>query len=492
MKKRYIAIAVLLLLMPLLAGAQALKGSYFMDNSMNRHRMNPAFAPRANYLQLPVMSNLSFGVGTNLDVPSFVYPKDGQLLTFLHKDVSVEEFQKNFPQQPHLDMDVNTNILSFGFFTKKKAFWNFDLDMRVMADVDLPADLFLFLKQGTGTIGQSFNIGNVNMYATGAVQAALGYSRDIVKGLRVGAKARVIAPLAYAGVNLEQVKLTTGQDKWNITTEGHAYVAMQGLDVNLPEPNSIPDIGFDLNKMLANKVLAGLGYSFDLGVEYRFETKGFFNGFRVSAAITDLGQIHYNKDVVSAFKSNGSVDWSGFQNVSLDNTDFEASLNSFVEEAKGLLNLEEEVEGTSFTRSTMPRVYAGLEIPFMWKRMSVGVLYSARKSHSYLRQEMTASLNLKPVKWLSIGANYSFLNTKGTVGGVLEIVPKAGLSLYLGCDYLPLAVAEAPLLESFLGAAPELLNSIGGFESWIVPMSLRLNLNFGIAFTLGGAKNSRY
>ena len=481
--------------MPLLAGAQALKGSYFMDNSMNRHRMNPAFAPRANYLQLPVLSNLSFGVGTNLDVPSLVYPKDGQLLTFLHKDVSIEEFQKNFPQQPHLDMDVNTNILSFGFFTKKKAFWNFDLDMRVMADVDLPADLFLFLKQGTGTTGQSFNIGNINMYATGALQAALGYSRDIVKGLRIGAKARVIAPLACAGVNLEQVKLTTGKDKWNITTEGHAYVASQFIDVALPEPNSIPTFGFntpDFTNFAADKVLAGLGYSFDFGVEYRYETRGFFNGFRVSAAITDLGQIHYNKDVVSAFKSNGSVDWLGFQNVSLDNADFEASLNSFVEEAKGLLNLEEEVEGSSFTRSTMPRVYAGLEIPFMWKRMSVGVLYSARKSHSYLRQEMTASLNLKPVKWLSVGANYSFLNTKGTVGGVLEIVPKAGISLYLGCDYFPLAVAEAPLLESFLGAAPELLNSLGGFESWIVPMSLRLNLNFGVAFTLGGTKNSRY
>ena len=495
MKKKYIAIAVLLLLMPLLAGAQALKGSYFMDNSTNRHRMNPAFAPRSNYLQLPVISNLGLGAGTNLDVPSFLYPKNGELLTFLHKDVSVAEFQKTFPQYPHLDVDLNTNILSFGFYTKRKSFWTFEIDTRVMLDADLPSDLFPFLKKGTGTTGESFNIGNVNIYATGAVQAALGYSRNIVKGLRVGAKARVIAPLAYAGVNLEKVTLTTAQDKWNIATEGHAYVASQFVDVSLPEPNSVPSIGFnmpDMNNLSPNSLLAGLGYSFDLGVEYRFETKGFFNGFRVSAAITDLGQIHYNKDVVSAFQSNGSVDWVGFQNVSLNNMDFEASLNDFMDNAKGLLNLTEDEEAVkkSFTRSTMPRVYAGLEIPFMWKRMSVGVLYSARKSHSYLRQELTASLNLKPLKWLSLGANYSFLNTKGTVGGVLEITPKAGMALYLGCDYFPLAVANAPLLESFMGEAPSLLNSMG-FESWIVPMSMRLNLNFGIAFTLG-AKNSIY
>lgn len=484
MKKKYIAIAVLLLLMPLIAGAQALKGSYFMDNSVNRHRMNPALTPRSNYLQLPVIGNLALGVGTNLDMTSFLYPRDGELLTFLHKDVSMEEFQKNFPKNPHFDVDFNTNILSFGFYTKRHSFWTFDVDTRVMVDTDLPSDLFLFLKKGTGTAGESFNIGNINMYATGAVQASLGYSCSLFKGFRLGVKGRVIAPLAYAGLNLEKVTLTTGMDKWEITTEGHAYAAMQGLDVALPEPNSVPTVGFDLNKMIANKALAGLGYSFDLGFEYRLETKGFFNGIRVSAAITDLGQIHYSKDAVSAFKSNGYLPWTGFQNVSLTNTDFQASIDELMANAKGLLNLEEEVPGESFTRSTMPRVYAGLEVPFMWKRMSVGLLYSARKSHSYLRQELTASLNLKLLKWLALGANYSFLNTKGTVGGVLQISPKAGPALYLGFDYLPYAFAPAPIM----GEAPSFLQSMG-FDSMILPMSLRLNFHFGLAFNLGAKKS---
>lgn len=483
MKNRYIAIAVLLLLVPMLAGAQALKGSYFIDNSMNRHRMNPAFSPRANYFQLPVVANTSFAFGTNLDMGSFLYPKDGQLLTFLNQNVSVEEFQKNFPKYPHLDLEANTNILSFGFYTKRKSFWNFDLDMRVMADVDLPSDLFLFLKKGTGTSGQVYNIGNVNMYASGAVQAALGYSRDIVKGLRVGVKARVIAPLAYAGVNLEKVSLTTGKDRWDINTEGYAYTAMQGLDVSMPDPNASPSIAFDMNKMLANKVLAGLGYSFDLGFEYKYEMKGFFNGFKVSAAVTDLGMIHYKDDAVSAFKSAGSVSWVGFQNVSLEDENFSSSIDDFMEEAKGLFNLEEMETAGSFKKSTMPRFYAGLEVPFMWNRMSVGLLYSARKSHSYLRQELTASFNLEVLKWLALGANYSFLNTKGTIGWILEFTPKVGPTFYIGGDYLPYAFAEAPLLEGTLGS-PELMHMMG-YETWMLPMSYRLNLNFGIAFTLG-------
>ena len=95
--KKYHIIAAFLLLMPLMAGAQVLKGSYFLDNSVNRHRMNPAFAPRANYLQLPGLGNTSVGALSNLEIPTFLYPVDGQLATFLHPSVSVKDLSDNPP-----------------------------------------------------------------------------------------------------------------------------------------------------------------------------------------------------------------------------------------------------------------------------------------------------------------------------------------------------------------------------------------------------------
>ena len=99
--------------MPLLAGAQALKGSYFLDNSLNRHEMNPAFAPRANYFQMLGIGNMGVGAMTNLDVPTFFYPRFGELMTFLHKDVSVKEFDSALPKYPHLDVDMNTTLFGF-------------------------------------------------------------------------------------------------------------------------------------------------------------------------------------------------------------------------------------------------------------------------------------------------------------------------------------------------------------------------------------------
>ena len=103
MKKNNIFVALVLLLIPAFAGAQALKGSYFLDGSLNRHELNPAFAPRADYFQLFGLGNMGFGVGTNIDVPSLLYPRDGKLVTFLHPDVSMADFNKSFPKNPHLD-----------------------------------------------------------------------------------------------------------------------------------------------------------------------------------------------------------------------------------------------------------------------------------------------------------------------------------------------------------------------------------------------------
>ena len=472
MKKHNILVARLCLLISTAAGAQALKGSYFLDSSLNRHELNPAFAPRANYVQLLAVGNLGAGFGTNIDMPSLLYPQDGRLLTFLHPDVSMAQFDKAFPKHPHLDADVRTTILGFGKYTKNKAFWTFDLDVRANVDTDLPGDLFRFLKQGTGSEGGSYNIGNINAYAMAGVQATLGYSRDIFDGFRVGIKARAIAPVGYGALNLENVRLTTSEDMWKLTTEGYAHIAAQGLEIDLPKGELMPSVNFDKQKAIDAKVLAGFGCSFDLGFEYRFEKGTRLDGLTVSAAVTDLGTIRYKKNAVKSFTSSGSVEWTGLDNVTLDNyTEAEAYLNNFLEEAQAkLINLSEMENKGGFSRSTMPTFNAGVEVPLLTKAMTVGLLYSVRKSHSYARQEMTLSYNLTPCKWFALGLNYSFLNTARTMGCIFELTPRVGPAFYIGCDYLPIEWAKADFIP-YVGH---------------LPTAYRLNLNFGLALQTGG------
>ena len=483
MKRNITIILTAMLLLPLTAGAQTLKGSYFLDNSVNRNKMNPAFAPRSGYFQIPAVGNISAGVMSNLDIPTFLYPSNGEMLTFLHPSISVDQFDKALAKHPHLDVEAQTNLVNFGFFGGPKSYWTFDVSVNAGLDVDLPRDLFMFVKQGTGTEGQVFNIANVNAYATASVSAALGYSREIIEGLRVGGKVRFIAPVAYAAVNLENVRLTTGKDKWTAETEGYAYTAMQGLDVYTPEGEMIPTAEFDLDRFIQNKALAGFGYSMDLGVEWKLNVGSIFDGLSVSAAVTDLGMIHYDTKAMAAYSTAGTVEWAGFQNVNAD-YDFEASLDEFVENAKAeLMNINEEDAPSKFARSTMPRVYAGVEVPFLWRKMSAGLLYSGRFSHSYYRQELTASLNAKPMKWLALGVNYSFLNTASTLGWILELTPKSGINLFIGGDYIPAEWVSAPILDGLM-EMPEAL-AAKGHEHLYLPMSWRLNLNFGLSLAFG-------
>lgn len=482
--RKSIIVAVIAMMLPLLCGAQALKGSYFMDNSVTRHNMNPAFAPRANYFKIPVAGNVSTGAITNLDIPTFLYPSGDELLTFLHKDVSLKQFDRALPNRPRIDADMHSDILSFGFYNKNKAFWTFDLSMRAGVDVDVPRDLFMFVKKGAGTSGESFNIANFNAYATASVQASVGWSRNITEGVRVGAKARFIAPVAYMALNLENVRLTTSAEKWTLETEGYAYGALQGLDVSLPQGELMPQVEFDLDRMLAGKVLAGYGGSVDLGVEWQIIRSGFFKGLSVSAAVTDLGMVTYKSSGLHAFTTSGKVDWVGFQDVSMDNMDFEAALNDFVESAKEeLVNLSKENTDGNLVRSSMPSVYAGVEAPILWNRISLGLLYSGRFSHSYYRQEVTASLNLTPMKWLALGLNYSMCNTQGTFGWLLELTPKAGFNLCLGCDYVPVSWTPAPILDDMIQMPSSLVQR--GYEHMLVPTSLGVNFHFGLSVALG-------
>ena len=475
MKKIFTAVImclIALMMAPHQIHAQALKGSYFLDYSLNRHKLNPAFAPRADYFQLFGVGNLGLGIGTNLDIPTFFYPKNGELLTFLHQDVSMKEFSRALPAHPHFDFELNTTLLGFGFYTKQMSYWTFDLGIKTLMDVDLPRDLFLFAKKGTGTAHQSFNIGNINAYAMAAMQASLGYSRNFPNGFRGGIKVRVLAPFAYMGLNVENLRLNTSTDKWTLQTEGYAQMAVQGLMMSSNE-QGVPSPQFDIQRMLQNGVVSGWGGSIDLGVEYTLETGSAVDGLSVSAAVTDLGAIYYDAKAVASYKSQGKIEWTGFQDVAINGSDFEASLNEFVENAKKeLLNLTETETSKGLLRSTMPTLYVGAELPFLKRSMSVGVLYSCRFSHSYPRHELTFSYNITPCKWFALGVNYSVLNTTRTLGAILEITPKAGPSLFIGADYIPVSWTKAPLL---LGN--------GSFNA--IPLSYRLNLHFGIAMHVG-------
>ncbi len=477
MNKKILAVAAMMLLMPMMMGAQALKGSYFLDNSLNRNKMNPAFAPTSNYFQIPVVGNFGLGAYTNLTLPAFLYPsKDGsELYTFLHKNVPVQDFEKALPKNPYLDLAADLNVLNFGFRTKI-GYFTFDTGVRINADIDIPAELFLFMKKGSGQSG-TYNIGSFKANAAANVYAALGFSRDLsdlVPGLRVGGKIRGLVPVAQGGLNLTNVSLSTSPDKWTVQTEGTVHTAFPGLTLAGPDGNLSPSYTFQMP-------IAGFGMSFDLGAEYKFnlgKLLGFdrfpISSINFSAAFTDLGFISYKKEILQGYQTKGQMDWTGLA-LSLEQGASSNMMNEVMDDlmsqVENLTKIDQIESGFKPKSSTMPSYYIGAEVE-LFKIMSFGLLYSSRQSYFAARHEMTLSYNLNPCKWFALGLNTSFLSARKTAGVILEFTPKAGPSLCFGLDYIPYEFARLP----------------EGIMLPFVPTSYRVNLHLGLSMALGGRK----
>lgn len=466
MKLKVLIISILCSFMSLAASAQALRGSYFSEYSVFRTKLNPAFVPRAGYLGFAAIDNLGLGITSNVGMSTFLYPSaDGQsTLTFLHPDVPAATFMKKLPAVSYLDADVDTDILNIGFYTGKNSFWTFGIGVRADAEVNIPGELFSFMKQGGAEGYEHFSIKNLSLIQNTYIEASLGYAHnmsDIVKGLSVGGRVKFLAAADRVDARIKRLDLTMGEDKWSVESDVEANVmaTFLNLDVTKKE-NGTPSFqhSFDLTKI----GLAGMGAAFDLGAEYRLPVGKFFDSIRFSASVTDLGFMSYPTDAVQRFTSAGQFDYDGFDISFGEDQNFDKMLEELQNEFMQLLNLEETAPASVVSR-TKPTLHLGVEMPFLWNKMSLGLLYSARFGYTSTRNELTLALNMRPAKWFNFGVNYSFLNAAKSIGWILEFISRSGVNFFIGSDY------------TFLEVNPQ----------YIPVNQVNFNLRTGLSFSLG-------
>ena len=446
MKRFYLLILVCLF--PLLASGQALKGSYFSEYSVLRNKLNPAFVPRSSYLGFAGLDNLGLGITSNIGMSNFLFPSgSGTLMTFLHPDVSSEQFLGMMPSNPYLDIDVDTDILNIGFFTGKNSFWSIGLGVKVDGEVNIPKELFSFLKNGAASDPQSYSIKNLGVNANAYAEFSLGYSHnlsDIVKGLSVGGRVKFLASIGKLDFRVNSMDLTMGSDMWTVKADASANLMLKGMDVYMNEDKTI---GFD--PRMDQLGLAGFGAAFDLGAEYRLYINRFFDSIRFSAAVTDLGFLNFSPSAVQTFRSSGDVEFAGLNDIQLgSDMNLSDSFNEIKDQFMEFLNFQ-ETAGERTTSRIRPQLFAGVEVPFLWNRMSLGLLYSAKFGYTSTRNELTLALNMRPGKWFNLGVNYSMLNASKSIGWLLEFIPRGGTGFFIGSDYtfMELAKFNLPAFE---------------------------------------------
>ena len=165
--------------------------------------------------------------------------------------------------------------------------------------------------------------------------------------------------------------------------------------------------------------------------------------------------------------------YTGIDDIQLgQDMNFEDTFTEIQDQFMEFLDLE-EVPGEKVNSRIRPQLYAGVEVPFLWNRMSLGLLYSAKFGYTSTRDELTLALNMRPGKWFNLGVNYSMLNASKSIGWILEFIPRSGIGFFIGSDYTFLEVANLKIPDT-------------DFNLPVIPVNqINMNMRFGFHIAMG-------
>ncbi|GAP71487.1 hypothetical protein SAMD00024442_13_9 [Candidatus Symbiothrix dinenymphae] len=462
---------------------QTTNTEYFVSSSYTRTNLNPALRPARGYVGIPGVSNILVDYKTNaFNLENFIFPgkgENGKAVTFLHPDISAGEFLKNISANNYLALDFNLTVLGFGFYVGD-AFVSFDLSPRIISNFNVPKGLFSFIKE----VGGNHDFKNMSMTMAAIAQAGVGFSYPVLnKSLVLGGKVKVLAGLGAAGFNIDRLQLNFGEDRWTMRSQTTIQMYAPGVEFKYKADGT-----FDNNIKMDNfkPELSGFGLGFDLGATFQpgkyfvdvfKDNYEFLNNFTVSAAVTDIGYINWNKKNLQAV---GTVDSEEITILGDGQFDFQNEENKiedvFTDVTDKIIDAMQlkEVENPTQMRGIglTAKMNWGLDYAFPNFPANLGFFTSTRFTPVETLTDFTFGGAIRPIRnltWVELGLSYSLLT-----GGMANF-EQFGVSLHLG--------------NFFFISSDYLIPKV---NKDFLPVSIKgLNVQLGLSIPLGGPRSRR-
>lgn len=440
MKNKIIAIIIFITLAHL-AQAQYLRGGYFVENSSFSHKLNPAFAPNRGYISIPVIGSVGIWNSTNMGIENFLFPlESGKMGTFLHPDVSSDTFLSTLNDNNTLYSGAYTDIISGGWYDRRGSFWNISLGMTASGYLNAPKTFFSFVKNGMTSSATTYIFEDMNLDFDLDYNLSVGYSSNLNKQLRVGAKVRVILPFTGADMTIHKMQLDLDSEQWRVTSDITSHLYGNNLAYLNNGDNEIRGIDIVKGNYLS---FAGVGASIDMGINYEFSSDTPLKGLSLSASILDLGVISYSKSTTSLARSNGTTSFKGFDDLFKDDFDLKSEIDTFLDYSLELLSLIEQNISDAKNRMTPLSINLAAHYNLLDGLMGIGVLYTERPIIGTLGREITISYLINPIKdKLSLTLGYSFANIRSSFGWSLHYTSDKFINCFIGSDYTHLKLSK--------------------------------------------------
>ena len=462
MKKVCTLLAGLALLALPAAGQNAFRGAYFMDTYLYGHTMNPALTANRSYASL-ALGRIDVQTQSNLGASTFFYPVGNSAVSFLSESVSSQEFLSKIHRHNIEDVNVQLDLLNFGFWTEKDQFHSFSLNLHVAERATVPYDVFRFLKDGS-TDGNYYDLSGIGLRARSYAEAAYGISFPVTDELRIGGKVKALVGLVYADARYDRMDVTLSGERWSVESDGRMRssnlpATQSNQPVKITETLDFDD--FDPTQMRPS----GFGAAFDLGA-----TWDVLPWLQLSASVTDLGFLHWKMDESVA---RGSWEYTGFENISFQgDNNLEEKLDAKLEELNKLLEFQRT--GSASSMDLLPATfYVGAKaMPCDW--FSAGLLGTVRREGSFSWSELRAAINLEPTHWFGWSGSAAY----GSFG------PKFSSLLNLRGGPFALFLGGEITSPFFISTEPRASHSLKDYFEGEVVAVPRDNLNFNLMIGL--------
>ena len=467
--KQTLAATLMLSSFGLTATAQELRASYFMETSIYKHQLNPAFIDKS-YVGMPVFGNINIGTSGNVGYSNFIYSgsfvdsngKRFSQTTFMNPQISASDFLGKLDDKNKINLNANLNLFSVGF----KAFGGCNLvEMNLRSNISgcLPYELFEFMK--TAGAKEHYSINDLGFRAQSYAELALGHSRKLNDEWTVGGKLKFLFGVAYADLDVDHMDITMNENQWIINSDAKLNAAIMKSNFKLDDDidpatcqdgrrkvKGLEDVSFSV---------PGFGMAIDLGATYKVT---YVDGLVVSAALNDLGFISWSKTKQASSK--GTYTFDGFTGIATEgNNNGSNKLGDQFEALGDDLNKmfsvydDGETSKTTGLAATM-NLGAEYKMPF-YDKLKVGLLFSQRFNGIYSSSQTMLSANVRPVKCFEASLNTSTSTEGWCCGGMISVYTK-GFNFFIGSDRI-----------------------MGKVNKQFVPLeNLNANVNFGINFPL--------
>ena len=310
----------------------------------------------------------------NVGAASFLFPKDGKLVTGLHSSISADDFLEGLPDVSSVYNQYNYNLFSYGWKGSGPGIHTLELGAKADYGLTVPDDIFRILK--TGTSQSPYDLASLRAFGNLYGELAYGYSVKLGERFSLGTRIKLLVGLNSVDISARHLSLTTAIDRYSIDFDTDIDLTSRSKKVGIDEDGLLDYADFTGKGKLGAPTGAGLAA--DFGVLWKP-----FRGLTLSASVQDLGFLCWYYG--NAGNSSGVYSFEGLKNLTLDELDGEKIKQKALNLGKEVLAVirPRAAEGVFKVKSVplTATASANYALPF-WEGLSIGAsgLYTG---HSY-------------------------------------------------------------------------------------------------------------